>query len=323
MKLKFVDKSNTSRLNPYNGTYEGSNGGTELMFRHLMSRLSEEDKAEFQFICSRVRDLDPNKKRILMLHDHVSDPETARLADPEFRKNFSKLVFVSKHQFEQYRLVHGVTYDESVVIRNAINPIPAHEKPKGKINIIYHTTPHRGLELLVPAFNELCKYHDDIHLNVYSSFNIYGWSARDEPYRELFDFCRTHPNITYHGAVSNDDIRAALTNNHIFAYPSIWPETSCIAAIEAMAAGLLVVCSDFEALPETLHGFGICYRYSEDRNKHYQRFANVLHNAIIRYRNGEFAKRLEGQVAFANVNYSWDNRIKEWQQLLGDLKNNG
>lgn len=320
MNLKIVDSSK-NKLNLYNGTYEGSKGGTELVYHNLMSRLSDEDKNQFQIICSRVRELDPNKKRILVLHDFVMDPENNRLKDPEFKKNFSKLVFVSKHQFEQYRMIHNVSYDESLVIRNAIVPIEAHEKPKDKINIIYHTTPHRGLELLVPAFNELCKLHNDIHLNVYSSFKIYGWDVRDEPYRELFEFCEQHPNITYHGAVSNDEVREALKQNHIFAYPSIWPETSCIAAIEAMAAGCLIVCPDYEALPETLHGFGVCYRFTENKNKHYQRFTNVLHNAILQYKRGVFTKRLEAQASFANVNYSWDNRIKEWNQLLKDLKN--
>ena len=41
--------------------------------------------------------------------------------------------------------------------------------------------------------------------------------------------------MTYHGFKPNDVVRKALSEAHIFAYPSIWVETSCISAIEAMS----------------------------------------------------------------------------------------
>ena len=60
-------------------------------------------------------------------------------------------------------------------MKNAIDPIPYAEKPKDRINLIYHTTPHRGLNIAVAAMKELAKLHGDkIHLDVYSSFEAYG-----------------------------------------------------------------------------------------------------------------------------------------------------
>ena len=76
--------------------------------------------------------------------------------------------------------MHGVPYSESIILRNAIDPIEVGEKPKDTIRLIYHSTPHRGLELLVPVFEKLCETHDDIELDVYSSFKIYGWEERSE-----------------------------------------------------------------------------------------------------------------------------------------------
>ena len=101
-------------------------------------------------------------------------------------------------------------------------------------NLIYHTTPHRGLEVLVPVIDFLANKGKKIHLDVYSSFKMYGWENRDEPYQKVFDKIKAHDNMTYHGYQPNDVIRKALKKAHMFSYPNIWPETSCIAMIEAM-----------------------------------------------------------------------------------------
>jgi hypothetical protein len=104
----------------------------------------------------------------------------------------------------------NIPYEKGLVLQNAIIPIEPHEKPKGTVNLIYHTTPHRGLELLVPVVEFLADKGFDFHLDVYSSFNIYGWPSRDEPYLALFDRCKNHPKITYHGYQPNSVIREAL-----------------------------------------------------------------------------------------------------------------
>ena len=52
---------------------------------------------------------------------------------------------------------------KSSVIRNAIENINIHEKPKDKINLIYHTTPWRGLTHLLKVFKNLNL--DNVELN--------------------------------------------------------------------------------------------------------------------------------------------------------------
>ena len=307
-----------------NGTYVGAKGGTEMQFEGLISRLPKELLDDFQIICSRVRNLESNKKKILWLHDHQSDPENHHLADPELRKRFSKLVFVSYSQFLEYRLAYNLSYAESIVMRNCIEPFPAvieKPDPKEKLNLIYHTTPHRGLEILVPVFEFLAKKYPNIHLDVFSSFNIYGWSERDKPYEEIFNRCRNHPQITYHGTQPNEKVREYLEKAHIFAYPSIWPETSCIAVIEAMAAQAGVVCSDLGALPETTMGNALMYHFHEDPNTHANIFAHVLENAIVSVMNHDLQNRFTHVAKSAMINYNWDSRIVQWTNLLESINN--
>ena len=304
-----------------NGTYAniGSKGGTEQMYEGLMSRLPPHLKERFNIICSRVREVDPTKRNILWLHDTWDDPESEHLKSKKSLDRFEKLVFVSNYQQSTYNIGMNVPYDKGIVLQNAINPIEQHEKSKGTINLVYHTTPHRGLELLVPVVEFLADKGLDFHLDVYSSFNIYGWPARDEPYKQLFERCKNNPHITYHGYQSNSVIREALKKAHVYAYPSIWPETSGISVIEAMSAGCNVVCPTLAALPETCANFAIMYPWTEDNNRHANKFAGLLYMIIEQYWAPHNQSRLEFQKAYFNNFYNWDLRISEWVDFLESL----
>ncbi len=293
-------------------------GGTELMADRINS-LRPELLSHFQIIHSRVRELDPNKKKIYVLHDLPGDPEAEHLRNGGW-KRFDKLVFVSHWQQQMFNAYLGVPFSAGVVLKNAIKPFgfSAIEKPKDKVRLMYFSTPHRGLELLYPAFDQLYKkYHDQIELNVFSSFDLYGWDARDKPYEQLFENLKAHPGINYSKSVSNEVIREELKRSHILAYPSIWQETSCLVLIEAMCAGLICVHSSLAALPETAMGCTYMYGYTEDPREHYSRFIQTLDEAIDDTLMGDTVS--DDRVEFLNVTYSWDYRKYEWDQLLTSM----
>ena len=326
MSLQIIDDTETVELGKApseDGTYTQAMGGTELMNKALVERVDSALLDEFHIIKSRVRKVDTNKKNILWLHDLWADPEAKHLSDPESRKRFTKLVFVSNWQLSTYNMGLGVPYAESTVLRNAIEPITVdwNEKPDDVINIIYHTTPHRGLDIVYAAVEKLAEmYGDKIHLDVFSSFKAYGWEERDQPYLQLFDNIRNHPQMTYHGFQPNDTVREYLQKAHIFAYPSTWQETSCIAAIEAMSAGCEVVCSNLAALPETTGHWADMYDFNEDIQQHANVFVNRLYAAIERRRDGNMQKKLVLQKNWVDNYYNWDLRAAEWTNLLTSLK---
>ena len=162
-------------------------GGTELMQQRLHASIPSSIMDHFQIIPSRVRELQKGKKHIYWVHDLASDPEVQHLKNGGWQK-FDKIVFVSHWQQQQYHDILGVPYSAGTVIKNAIDPIPAHEKPDGTIRLVYFSTPHRGLDILVQVFNELAKQYDNIELDVISSFELYGWKERDKPFLPLINF---------------------------------------------------------------------------------------------------------------------------------------
>jgi UDP-glucose:(glucosyl)LPS alpha-1,2-glucosyltransferase len=291
-------------------------GGTELMADRINS-LPPELLSQFQIIHSRVRELDHSKRKVLVLHDLPGDPEVQHLKNDGW-KRFDKLVFVSHWQQQMYNAYLGVPFEAGIVLQNAINPIEKHSKPQDKVRLMYFSTPHRGLELLYPVYNKLYKeFGEQIELNVYSSFDLYGWHVRDKPYEQLFEQLRAHPGINYSKSVSNDVIREELKRSHILAYPSIWQETSCLVMIEAMCAGLVCVHSSLAALPETAMGCTYMYGYTENVNHHMTRFEANLRDAITDVMNGD--EMSDDRVDFLNDTYSWENRQWQWKELLTSL----
>lgn len=255
-------------------------GGTEMMRERLINNVPQELLKDFAIHFSRPRDIYSDVKNIMYCHDLALDSENKILRDGGWKK-FDHFVFVSQWQRDQYILIYGIPYNRCTVIHNAIEKKYApKDRDMGTIRFIYHTTPHRGLQLAVPIFDTLTKTYDNIHFDVYSSFKVYGWEQRDAPYKDLFKQIEAHPKMTYHGAVSNEEVLSALDRAHIFLYPCIWQETSCIALIEAIQSGVIAVHPNYGALTETAEGATIVYDYTDNLQQHAGRCYGAVLNIL-------------------------------------------
>lgn len=310
---------------------ENAKGGTELMAARLKSAIESHDPSlldYFDFYFSRLVDFDPDKPSIYYVHDLPEDPEVVHLRNGGWQK-FDLIVFVSNWQYQQFKDKFGLDGSNCIVINNGVEEfdILSQDKIYNKwkspetIKLIYHTTPHRGIELLYPAFVQLKSEFPNIELDVFSSFGVYGWNERDEPYKELFDNLKKTDGVTYHGAQSNETVREALVNSHIFSYPSIWKETSCLALIEAMHTGNICVHSNYGALIETGGGVTNQYMYRDNPDEHVQIFTNVLRQAIIEAKNSkQVSPQLINSLFRAKSIYSWDKIGDRWINVLSQLK---
>lgn len=240
---------------------------------------------------------------------HLNTDEGAAqgLRDPVYVAGLDAIVFVSDWQRQKYLREFGLPPEKCHVIRNAIEPIPTHTKPTGKIRLIYTSTPWRGLDRLIAAYRQLNR--DDVDLVVYSGTKIYGQAFHEQSgakFQPLYDALKTLPNCTHYDLASNAEVRQALTETHILAYPNTWEETSCLSAIEALAAGCKVVTTKNGALPETC-GDWADYATVDD-------FAAALDRAINEYEYNP------AQVAHYNSAYGWDARVCEWEKFLDNYR---
>jgi UDP-glucose:(glucosyl)LPS alpha-1,2-glucosyltransferase len=302
---------------------KNANGGTEIAKRKLASIIDPSLLEHFQIISSRVRELDETKIRILWQHDLPQDPESLKLKEKSFVDKFHKLVYISNWQMQQYQLFHNLPYNsKSIVLESGIEPVDPMSRwthGDGKIRLVYTSTPQRGLDILVPVVERLSEKHPNIHLDVFSSFKIYGWDEADKQFEPLYDKIRSHPNMTYHGFTPNEQLKHHLNSCDIFAYPCTWVETSCRAMLEAMSAGLVCVHPNYGALPETSGSLNIMYQGSTDKAEHANIFMAHLDSAINFVHDKHHEPMIHFNKIFVDSRYNIKNIKTKWEFMLKEL----
>lgn len=317
----------------FKGVDFSSNGGTENMVRELYQNLGHDALDRFEWIVSYPPQgfIKGEKPVILWVHDWVDDPAFNVLQYRDYVDQFDAFVFVSHIQAEGFRRKFNIPFSKSFVIKNAINPVEGVDIVKKfqapeKIKITYTSMPHKGLPIVVDVFDALSKeYGDDVEFYIYSNFNVYGekHEPRNERYKEIFDKLNCSDAIIYIAGDTRVNVIEHLKSSHIWVLPSMFPETSCLALIEAMSAGNVCVCNDFGALPETSSNFAMQYHFNEDININAGGFYEALKNTIetIKQDSNSVVNHVLAQKFYMDNSYSWNRRAREWNIFLHSFLN--
>tara|TARA_B110000003_G_scaffold124495_1_gene126791 strand:+ start:497 stop:1477 length:981 start_codon:yes stop_codon:yes gene_type:complete len=300
-------------------SFNESYGGSENQLRLLLKYLPDKSFKDINLILNNANiDLiEKDKINVLWMHHFVNQKEAQNLGSKDFVDKLDYIIFNSHWNLEKFIYQFKVPEGKSLVIKNAIEEIKYKDKPKDKINLIYHTTPWRGLSQLLKVFKNLKL--DNVELNICSSTKIYGEkfnSKMGKNYEKLFEECKATKNVNYFGFINNEKIINLLEKMHIFSYPSIWPETSCIAAIEAMASGCEVVTTNLGALYETCAPFGTFVNFNRNLADLEKDFLFSLENSIKNFWSDKNQKKINLQREATNIAYSWKNRSEEWEKFF-------
>jgi glycosyltransferase involved in cell wall biosynthesis len=105
--------------------------------------------------------------------------------------------------------------------------------------------PQKNYERLIQAFSTVVDAEPGAKLV------LVGDGKKRPQLSELVQELELSDHIIFLGEVSRDQVYALLHEFDIFVIPSLW-EGFCNAAVEAMAAGLPLVCSDIQTLHEVV-----------------------------------------------------------------------
>jgi glycosyltransferase involved in cell wall biosynthesis len=303
-------------------------GGTELQVE-LLERFADRDLLDKVQITTSIPEkipLHPTKPNILWQQNSYDQSNLAYwFQNKENHKKYDWYVFNSHWNYEKFRMMFDIQTDRCVVIKNAIDKIDPRSLDYNKghpIKLIYTSTPWRGLSVLLYVM-QLVK-NKNIHLDVYSSTQIYGdhfKSVSDYKYEELYNQASTLKNVSYIGYKPNEFIKDNLKNYHMFVYPNIWEETSCISLIEAMAAGLYCITTNYGALFETGSEFVTYIPIKKNYTQLANTFASVIDTVADQLGATSVKDHLKFQIDFTNKYYSWDLRKNIWNRFLQGVVN--
>jgi len=309
-------------------TNQNPRGGTELQFEYLQKHVDPQLLDQFQ-ICTSVPEkipLHPNKINVLWQKNSYDQPNLAPwFKDKLNHHKYDWYIFNSNWNFEKFTQAFGLPTEKCLVIKNGIEdvePISTIYKAGDPIKIIHHCTPWRGLSVLLGAM-QLVK-NPLITLDVYSSTEVYGkafYESHDKHYQALYDQAKQLPNVNYIGYKPNEYIKKHLKDYRLFVYPSIWEETFCISLLEAMAAGLYCVTTNYGAIYETGAEFPMYIPYSNDYKSLARKFAQGIEVAAKSLEAPGINDHLKVQKDYVNRFYNWKVKSISWNRFLEGAAN--
>jgi glycosyltransferase involved in cell wall biosynthesis len=265
---------------------------------------------------------------VLWNQHHWDQPAVQPLRDPAERAAYDGFALVSDWQRQEYLQHVGLDPQRTGVLRNGIAPAFAGlfpeaaalgDSPRRPPVLAYTSTPYRGLDLLLEAFPRIRQAVPEARLKVFSGMGVYQIPAAEDQARfgALYQRCREMDGVEYVGSLAQPELAAELAQAAVLAYPNTYPETSCIAVLESLAAGCTVVTSARAALPETSAGFARLVPIDGDRDTYRHRFVVETVQALTEQTDAE---RLGRQVAYVQQHHSWPVLADEWVGWLHRLR---
>lgn len=215
-------------------------------------------------ICSRIPEIADRPinagYRALWVHDiDLTDRLTQARLDV-FDDVYAVSAFHQAHLAGRYPFAA----DKIVALRNGIHH--GYFKPlawEGRAQrVVYTSSPDRGLDILLDLWPRVLEKAPDAEL-CFAYPDVYDAVADQRPdvaaHRDIIRRLSDQPGVHRLGALSQPNVARLLCESRVWAHPSYMTmyqqpflETSCIAAMEAQAAGCHVVASHWGALPETV-----------------------------------------------------------------------
>src|SRR3990167_2307913 len=213
-----------------------------------------------------------------------------------------KIVFLTQYHIAQYP-IDAEAAKRCFVIGNGVNlgdflnNVPLAEREPGKM--LWTSNPDRGLHVAARILQELRQKWPELTLHIFGRASVYGGGQEAEA--PFYPRAEDTEGLVVHEPVSKAALAQELKKAWCLFYPTTWPETYCIATLEAQAAGTPVIAAPYGALTETVKGGLLAYDFED---------------AIAQLRNPDVWNQLSTEGRKFAAQCDWLNRAKEWEVMI-------
>jgi GR25 family glycosyltransferase involved in LPS biosynthesis len=185
---------------------------------------------------------------------------------------------------------NGIDIDSFTKI-NRINKI--------KNKFIYSSTPERGLNILLDLWPQILEKIPDATLSI-ASYGNFPSNSEEELLKNIID---KNTSIVYLGKLQYEKLYEELSSSEYWLYPTHWPETSCITALEMLMSEVICLYYPIAGLTYTMDKYGVQVTPGSEVNK-------------IVSLTDEYKRELRENGRIYAESCSWNNKILLWIDLL-------
>ena len=302
---------------------DGNIGKGTVTYRHY-TNIEEDLKYELvdYFIMSRtVEPINLNIhsiKRYVMIHDIWLSPDRGYDIKSAYIDGYGYL-----SEWHKQFLIghHNMPENKMFLTANGVNlDLYSDVDTYSKINqIVYSSSPDRGLEMLLEVFPDLRKAIPDLKLVV--AYGFHNWessakarndSASLESIRKIKEALKQE-GVSYVGRVSKEELANYQKQSKWWLYPTWFTETFCISAVENGLANNVLISTELAGLITTVGSAGELVSPEGDRADFVNRFKE---RALEIMTDAEKTKHLSEKAREKMSSYTWDSVALNWISMF-------
>jgi glycosyltransferase involved in cell wall biosynthesis len=255
------------------------------------------------------------KQKYVWLHDTIAEHEVLPIIN-----QVDKIIVLSTYHQNLYPHIPA---EKLFVSQNGVNLEPFNKKLKrNPKKIIWTSSYDRGLKELLEMWTSIKLAEPEAELHIYYGWNtmekILGNSQQYKIFHDMIEQLMDQEGVTHHARVGHEELAEAFLTSGVWAYPTNWPEISCISAMKAQIAGAIPVVIPTAAVAETAKwGLTTNWSYDHFNGELPEKILDEFSDLVIMALNPKFQQKIRKKMMEdTRKRYSWGSVAQDWSNMF-------